>query len=201
MEEARGVRVLLVTDQMAEDPASAARAEPVAALLAEPAAAARRDAGDEHAVSRLERRHGTADLEHGARKNLGARELGLDDGLLASSEAAQLKLNADWVVLSACNTIASDKPGACPTPVKAKSRCWWGAALTGAPNAVFALNAAAATSATTATTENGPCKCGDCSALGNQAPLLTATTASLIMPAEDIGRWPFCARSFGGGLH
>ncbi len=30
---------------------------------------------------------------------------------------------------------ASDKPGACPTPVKAKSRCWWGAALTGAPNA------------------------------------------------------------------
>ena len=29
---------------------------------------------------------------------------------------------------------ASDKAGACPTPVKAKSRCWWGAALTGAPN-------------------------------------------------------------------
>jgi hypothetical protein len=30
---------------------------------------------------------------------------------------------------------ASDKPGACPTPVKSTSRCWWGAALTGAPNA------------------------------------------------------------------
>jgi hypothetical protein len=30
---------------------------------------------------------------------------------------------------------ASDKAGACPTPVKARSRCWWGAALTGAPNA------------------------------------------------------------------
>jgi len=29
----------------------------------------------------------------------------------------------------------SDKAGACPTPVKARSRCWWGAALTGAPNA------------------------------------------------------------------
>jgi hypothetical protein len=29
---------------------------------------------------------------------------------------------------------ASDKAGACPTPVTAKSRCWWGAALTGAPN-------------------------------------------------------------------
>jgi CHAT domain-containing protein len=36
----------------------------------------------------------------------------LDDGLLTASEVTQLKLNADWVVLSACNTIAGDKPGA-----------------------------------------------------------------------------------------
>lgn len=36
----------------------------------------------------------------------------LDDGLLTASEVAQLKLNANWVVLSACNTIAGDKPGA-----------------------------------------------------------------------------------------
>jgi tetratricopeptide (TPR) repeat protein len=36
----------------------------------------------------------------------------LDDGLLTASEVALLKLNADWVVLSACNTIAGDKPGA-----------------------------------------------------------------------------------------
>jgi CHAT domain-containing protein len=36
----------------------------------------------------------------------------LDDGLLQASEVAQLKLNADWVVLSACNTAAEDKPGA-----------------------------------------------------------------------------------------
>jgi CHAT domain-containing protein len=35
-----------------------------------------------------------------------------DDGLLTASEVAQLKLNADWVVLSACNTVAGDKPGA-----------------------------------------------------------------------------------------
>ncbi len=41
-----------------------------------------------------------------------ARPSELDDGLLTSSEVAQLKLNADWVVLSACNTIAGDKPGA-----------------------------------------------------------------------------------------
>jgi CHAT domain-containing protein/Tfp pilus assembly protein PilF len=35
-----------------------------------------------------------------------------DNGLLTASEVAQLKLNADWVVLSACNTAAGDKPGA-----------------------------------------------------------------------------------------
>jgi CHAT domain-containing protein len=36
----------------------------------------------------------------------------LDDGLLEASEAAELKLNADWVVLSACNTASSDGVGA-----------------------------------------------------------------------------------------
>jgi CHAT domain-containing protein len=36
----------------------------------------------------------------------------LDDGLLTASEVAQLKLNADWVVLSACNTAAGDTVGA-----------------------------------------------------------------------------------------
>ncbi len=35
-----------------------------------------------------------------------------DDGLLTASEVAQLRLNADWVVLSACNTASGDKPGA-----------------------------------------------------------------------------------------
>ena len=37
----------------------------------------------------------------------------LDDGLLTASEISQLKLDADWVVLSACNTAAPDgTPGA-----------------------------------------------------------------------------------------
>jgi CHAT domain-containing protein/Flp pilus assembly protein TadD len=36
-----------------------------------------------------------------------------DDGYLTASEAAQLRLNADWVLLSACNTAAPDgTPGA-----------------------------------------------------------------------------------------
>jgi CHAT domain-containing protein len=35
-----------------------------------------------------------------------------DDGLLTASEVAQLKLNADWVVLSASNTASGAKPGA-----------------------------------------------------------------------------------------
>ena len=36
-----------------------------------------------------------------------------DDGLLTASEVATLRLDADWVVLSACNTAAPDgEPGA-----------------------------------------------------------------------------------------
>jgi len=34
-----------------------------------------------------------------------------DDGLLTASEVSTLKLNADWVVLSACNTAGADKSG------------------------------------------------------------------------------------------
>src|SRR6202030_4187530 len=37
-----------------------------------------------------------------------ARAPALDDGLLKASAVAELKLNADWVVLSACNTAAGD---------------------------------------------------------------------------------------------
>jgi CHAT domain-containing protein/tetratricopeptide (TPR) repeat protein len=37
-----------------------------------------------------------------------AKASAADDGLLTASEAAQLKLTADWVILSACNTAGSD---------------------------------------------------------------------------------------------
>jgi len=42
--------------------------------------------------------------------------------MTTASEVAQLKLNADWVVLSACNTIAGDKPARSSMP--APERCW-----------------------------------------------------------------------------
>src|SRR5690606_39136156 len=35
-----------------------------------------------------------------------------DDGLLTASEVAALKLDADWVVLSACNTASGEEVGA-----------------------------------------------------------------------------------------
>jgi tetratricopeptide (TPR) repeat protein len=35
-----------------------------------------------------------------------------DDGLLTASEIAHLKLDAEWVILSACNTAQADQPGA-----------------------------------------------------------------------------------------
>ena len=38
-----------------------------------------------------------------------AKQLAEDDGLLTASEVAQLDLDADWVVLSACNTAAGEK--------------------------------------------------------------------------------------------
>jgi CHAT domain-containing protein len=44
--------------------------------------------------------------------SLPAQPTAEDNGLLTASEAAQLKLNADWVVLSACNTAAGEEPGA-----------------------------------------------------------------------------------------
>ncbi len=37
---------------------------------------------------------------------------GEDDGLLTASEITQLKLNADWIVLSACNTASGEETGA-----------------------------------------------------------------------------------------
>ena len=50
-----------------------------------------------------------------------------DDGLLTASEVAALNLNADWVILSACNTAAGAKPGAEPLSGLARSFFYAGA--------------------------------------------------------------------------
>ena len=53
-------------DEVAEDPAASAGAKAVVALAAEAAAAARRDAGHEHAVALVQRRDAAARLDDGA---------------------------------------------------------------------------------------------------------------------------------------
>jgi CHAT domain-containing protein len=73
----------------------------------------------------------------------------LDDGLLTSSEVAGLKLNADFVVLSACNTIAGDKPGAEALSGLARSFFYAGARALLVTH--WAVDSAAATRLTTTT--------------------------------------------------
>jgi CHAT domain-containing protein len=74
---------------------------------------------------------------------------GFDDGLLTASEVAQLKLNADWVVLSACNTIAGDKPGAEALSGLARAFFYSGARVLLVSH--WAVNSDAATRLTTST--------------------------------------------------
>ena len=73
----------------------------------------------------------------------------LDDGLLTASEVAQLKLNADWVVLSACNTIAGDRPGA--EALSGLARAFFYAGARALLVSHWAVDSAAATRLTTAT--------------------------------------------------
>jgi len=72
-----------------------------------------------------------------------------DDGLLTASEIAQLKLNADWVVLSACNTIAGDKPGA--EALSGLARAFFYAGARALLVSHWAVDSAAATRLTTTT--------------------------------------------------
>jgi CHAT domain-containing protein/tetratricopeptide (TPR) repeat protein len=73
----------------------------------------------------------------------------LDDGLLTASEVAQLKLNADWVVLSACNTMAGDKPGA--EALSGLARAFFYAGTRALLVSHWSVDSAAATRLTTST--------------------------------------------------
>jgi CHAT domain-containing protein len=72
-----------------------------------------------------------------------------DDGLLTASEVAQLKLNADFVVLSACNTMAGDKPGA--EALSGLARAFFYAGARSLLVSHWAVDSEAATRLTTAT--------------------------------------------------
>ena len=85
---------LQAIDQVAEDPAAAARAEAVARLLAEATAPARGDAGDEHAVAGREGRHRCADLDDRA------------DGLVAEDRS---RLHLGHVALEDVQIGAADR--------------------------------------------------------------------------------------------
>jgi CHAT domain-containing protein len=108
----------------------------------------------------------------------------LDDGLLTASEVAQLKLNADWVVLSACNTIAGDRPGADALSGLARAFFYAGArALLVTHWAVESASAARLTTTTFAQLTREP-------ELGRAEALRRAMLAYLDDPANELNAYP-----------
>jgi len=89
----------------------------------------------------------------------------IDDGLLTASEIALLKLNADWVVLSACNTAAGDKPGAEALSGLARSFFYAGARALLVSHWAVSSDAAAQLTVATFTNLNSDAKMGRSEAL------------------------------------
>ncbi len=116
-----------------------------------------------------------------------------DDGLLTASEVATLQLNADWVVLSACNTASGDRVGA--DALSGLARAFFYAGARALLVSHWAVNSKAAVDLTTRTF----------AALAND-PKLTRAEAfrSAILMAIDEGYtpdyWaPFVIVGEGGG--
>jgi CHAT domain-containing protein len=78
-----------------------------------------------------------------------AAELEDDNGLLTASEVAQLELDADWVVLSACNTAAGEKGNA--EPLSGLARAFFYANARALLVSHWAVNSDAAAKLTTRT--------------------------------------------------
>jgi CHAT domain-containing protein len=107
-----------------------------------------------------------------------------DDGLLTASEVAQLRLKADWVVLSACNTIAGDKPGA--EALSGLARAFFYAGARSLLVTHWAVNSDAATRLTTSTfgiLKSDP-------ALGRAEALRRAMLAYLNDPSDPMNAYP-----------
>lgn len=108
----------------------------------------------------------------------------LDDGLLTASEVAQLKLNAEWVVLSACNTIAGDKPGAEALSGLARSFFYAGARALLVTH--WAVNSHAATILTTSTFD----KLKNEPKIGRSEALRRAMLDYLNDPSDPLNAYP-----------
>jgi CHAT domain-containing protein/Tfp pilus assembly protein PilF len=107
-----------------------------------------------------------------------------DDGLLTSSEVAQLHLNADWVVLSACNTIAGEKPGAEALSGLARSFFYAGARALLVSH--WAVDSKAATRLTTSTFD----RLKENRNLGRAEALRQAMLAYLVDPSSPKNAYP-----------
>ena len=108
----------------------------------------------------------------------------IDDGLLTASEVAQLKLNADWVVLSACNTAAGDKPGA--EALSGLARAFFYAGARALLVSHWPVGSAAATRLTTATFDalkNDP-------SIGRSDALRQAMVAMIEDPSDEWNAYP-----------
>jgi CHAT domain-containing protein len=107
-----------------------------------------------------------------------------DDGLLTASEVAQLKLNADWVVLSACNTAAGDKPGA--EALSGLARAFFYAGARALLVSHWAVDSKAATRLTTSTFDNLTSD----PAIGRAEALRRAMLAYMNDPSEPRNPYP-----------
>jgi CHAT domain-containing protein/Tfp pilus assembly protein PilF len=107
-----------------------------------------------------------------------------DDGLLTASEVAQLRLNADWVVLSACNTVAGDKPGA--EALSGLARAFFYAGARSLLVTHWAVNSKAATRLTTSTFDILKAD----PSLGRAEALRRAMLAYLNDPSDPMNAYP-----------
>lgn len=112
----------------------------------------------------------------------------LDDGLLTASEVAQLKLNADFVVLSACNTIAGDRPGA--EALSGLARAFFYAGARALLVTHWAVDSAAATRLTIATFDRLKAAQGAGIAIGRAEALRQAMLAFLDDASSPRNAYP-----------